>query len=71
MLGIVLPLLKGQALQMVKSAININQRLTWAEFRTELVETFMTDTRERKMRRELKELKQKNNNYDEFANKYR
>ena len=47
MLGMVLPLLKGQALQMVKSSMNLNQSLTWADFRTELVNTFLTDTKEK------------------------
>ncbi len=46
MLGMVLPLLKGQ-LQMVKSSMNLNQSLTWADFRTELVNTFLTDTKEK------------------------
>ena len=70
MLAIVTPLLRGQALQMLKRGILKNQQYDWNEFKEELVETFRTDTRERKIRKQLRELKHKNN-FDEFITKFR
>ena len=70
MLGLVMPLLRGQALQMLKRGLAKNPDLLWFEFKEELIATFLTDTRERRLRKELKELKHKNS-FDEFLTKFR
>ena len=70
MMGLVMPLLRGHALQMAKRSSSREPNLLWIDFKSELIDTFHTDTRERKLRRELKDLKHKNN-FEEFLLKFR
>ena len=70
MMAVVLPLLRGHALQILKR-IKLNQdELSWSILKEELNKTYITDTRERRLRKELKELKQ-GKNFDEYLMKFR
>jgi hypothetical protein len=69
MLNLVLPLLKGQALHMVKNAKQLDPNINWSTFRKQLLTCFKTETNERRLIKEFNELKQKGN-FDEFINKF-
>jgi hypothetical protein len=69
MLSLVLPLLKGQALHMVKHSKQLDPNLSWSTFRTQLLKCFKTETNERRLMKEFNELKQKGN-FDDFVNKF-
>jgi hypothetical protein len=68
MLNLLLPLLKGQALHMVKNAKQLDPNINWSTFRKQLLTCFKTETNERRLIKEFNELKQKGN-FDEFINK--
>jgi hypothetical protein len=70
MMGLVLPLLRGQALQILKRMRLFESNVDWPKFRNELINTYITDTKERKLRKELKDLKQKSN-FNEYLAKFR
>jgi len=70
MMGLILPLVRGQALQILKRMLLTEIDVSWSSYKKELKLTYQTDTKSRKLRKELKELKQ-GNDFDGFLTKFR
>jgi predicted transcriptional regulator len=70
MMGLILPLVRGQALQILKRMLLTDIDVSWSSYKKELKLTYQTDTKSRKLRKELKELKQ-GNDFDGFLTKFR
>ena len=70
MMGLILPLVRGQALQILKRMLLKEGEVNWLDYKQELKETYQTDTKARKLRKEFRQLKQ-GNDFDSFLSKFR
>jgi len=70
MMGVVLPLLRGQALQILKRMKLFDAEVDWQKFKNELINSYITDTKERKLRKDLKDLRQKAS-FNDYLAKFR
>jgi hypothetical protein len=70
MMGLILPLVRGQALQILERMLLKEGEVNWLDYKQELKETYHTDTKARKLRKEFRELKQ-GNDFDSFLSKFR
>jgi hypothetical protein len=69
MLGMVIPLLKGNALTLLKRDLTANPGLLWKEFKPVLEKIYKSVLKDRRLRKELREIKQKTS-FSDFCQRF-